>query len=89
MGIRHKGLRALHEIGEHGSGAGGYRLGHRRTLDADAGELRAFAGAPRPGGRETARGRIAGMIGSHACAAGRVSCMGACTFGEARPQHDL
>ena len=35
-------------VGEHGAGAGGYRLGHRRSLDADAGELRACAGPPRP-----------------------------------------
>ena len=31
-----------------GAGVGGYRLGHRRALDADAGELQACAGAARP-----------------------------------------
>ncbi len=36
-------------VGEHGVGSGGYRLGHRRSLDADAGELRARASALQPG----------------------------------------
>ena len=35
----------------HGAGAGRYRLGHRRSLDADAGELRTRAGAPGAGRR--------------------------------------
>ena len=35
-------------IREYGPGIGGYRLGHRRSLDADAGQLRACPGASRP-----------------------------------------
>ena len=52
------GLRAGHAVtpaerqggavGHQGAGAGGRRLGHRRPLDADAGELRTRAGAPGP-----------------------------------------
>ena len=42
-------------LGEHGAGTGGHRLGHRRSLDADAGMLRACAGAPGEGRRRTAR----------------------------------
>ena len=57
-------------VGEHGAGAGGYRLGHRRALDADAGELRASAGAPGEGRRRTARGRAANMIQPRRRAAG-------------------
>ena len=49
-------------IGQHGAGAGGYRLGNRRSLDANAGELRACTGAPGPDCRRTAYGYAARMI---------------------------
>ena len=45
--------------------------GNRRTLDADAGELRACASAPGEGRRRTAHGRAARMIGSRASVAGQ------------------
>ena len=48
-----------------------YRLEHRRALDADAGELRACAGAPGSDRRRTARGRAARMMELRASAAGR------------------
>lgn len=47
------------------------RLGHRRALDADAGQLRACAGAPGEGRRRTARGRAARMSGPRARPTGR------------------
>ena len=53
-------------VGEHGARAGGYRLGDRRKLDADAGELRAGAGAPPPSRCPTARERSARMTGRRA-----------------------
>ena len=55
-------------VGEHGAGAGGCRLGNRRALDADAGELRACAGAAEPDCRRTAPGRAARMMEPRASA---------------------
>ena len=55
-----------------GVGVGGHRLGCRRTLDADAGELRACAGAARPDGCGTEHGGAARMIKARAGAPARV-----------------
>ena len=49
-------------VGEHGAGVGGHWLGHRRALDADAGELRTCAGAARPDGFGSALEGAARMI---------------------------
>ena len=51
-------------VREHGAGAGGHRLGHRRSLDADAGELRTCAGAPGPDCRRPAHGQMVRMMSS-------------------------
>ena len=61
-----KAGRFGNELGDHGAGIGGHRLGYRRSLDADAGELRACPGAPVPGQGRTTRGRSARMIPSRA-----------------------
>ena len=74
---RHNRLtgRRVREYGA-GAGAGGHRLGHRRALDADAGELRACAGAAGSGRRRgKARGRVARMIRADASAKGRAIVM--------------
>ena len=55
----------------HGAGAGRSRLGHRRSLDADAGELRACADAPGSRGGRTTRGRGPHVIRSRTRAARR------------------
>ncbi|MCY4543292.1 MAG: hypothetical protein OXB95_13025 [Rhodobacteraceae bacterium] len=61
-------------VGDYGAGVGGHRLGHCRSLDADAGELRACAGAARPDGCGSAREDAARTIEARAVGSGWFAC---------------
>ena len=73
---------------KHGAGPEGHRLRHRGQLDTHAGELQVGAGASGAGRFRTQRARMARMIESCTCAAGRLSCKGTRCPVEARPEQN-